>query len=94
VSTFATLPALLERIGTLESATTLCRRRHCYAEAFSWLPYCETHQAPAPFRFTEPSGFNLDRYALMALFRIGRGLGLGIPASRSSLSPFVAITAC
>jgi hypothetical protein len=94
VSAYAKLPALLERIGTLESGTALCRRRHCYGEAFSWLPYCETHLVPAPFRFSEPLGFDLDRYALMASFRIGYGLGLGIPASRSSLSPFVAITAC
>lgn len=41
MSALAKLPALLERIGTLESDQTLCRRRYCYAETFSWLsPFC------------------------------------------------------
>jgi hypothetical protein len=89
VTALAKLPALLERIDTLESGTTLCRRRHCYAEAFSWLPYCVIHQEPAPFRFFQPSGFSLSRFALQAEFRLGYGLGLAAP---SSLSSFVRIS--
>lgn len=41
VRAYAKLPALLEKIGTLESGQTLCRRRWCYAETFSWMsPFC------------------------------------------------------
>lgn len=94
MSTYAKLPALLEQISTLESDRALCRRRRCYADAFSWLPYCDVHQAPTPFQLIGSSDFGFDRFALAASFRLGYGLGMGLPASRSSLSPFVAITAC
>lgn len=89
MSAYGKLPALLERISTLESGTTLCRRRYCYAEAFSWLPYCETRQEPTPFRFFEPSGFSFSRFALQAEFRLGYGIGLAGP---SSLSPFIRVS--
>lgn len=47
MSALAKLPALLERISTLESGQTLCRRQGCYAEVFTWLsPYCRTSCAP------------------------------------------------
>lgn len=91
MNAYQRMPALLRRIGALESGRVLCRRRYCYAEAFSWLPYCEIHQEPAPFRFSEPTRFNLTRFALQAEFRLGYGIGIAPPRS---LSPFVAITAC
>lgn len=51
MSAYAKLPALLERIETLESGTTLCRRRYCYAETFSWMsPYCAPECTPAYLR--------------------------------------------
>lgn len=50
MTTLAKLPGLLDRISTLESGAALCRRRYCYAEAFSWLPYGELHQEPVDGR--------------------------------------------
>lgn len=89
MSALATLPDLLNKVALLESDRPLCRRRYCYAEAFSWLPYCEVHQEPSPFRFFEPPGFSRSRFALQAEFRLGYGLGMAAP---SSLSPFVRIS--
>jgi len=89
VTALTRLPALLERIDAVVSDVALCRRRYCYAEAFSWLPYCEAHQEPAPFRFFEPSGFSFGRFALQAEFRLGYGIGLAGP---SSLSHFIRVS--
>lgn len=96
MSAYAKLPALLEQISTLESGQALCRRRRCYADAFSWLPYCEAHLEPAPFRFFDTSldRYGLSRYALLAEYRLGIGLGMGLRPDPSSLSPFVKISAC
>lgn len=47
MSALAGLPDLLHRIDALDTGTTLCRRRGCFAEAYRWLsPYCEPACAP------------------------------------------------
>lgn len=42
MNTYAKLPALLRRIGALESNAVLCRRRDCYGKVglFSPGPWC------------------------------------------------------
>jgi hypothetical protein len=94
VSALAKLPDLLSRVDLLESDVPLCRRRHCYAEVFSWLPYCDDHQLPT-FLFREPARlgadrYGLSRYALLAEYR----LGLALRPSPLTLSPFVVVSAC
>ena len=88
MSTYTKLPALLEKIGTLESERPLCRRRWCYAPSFSWLPYCEAHQEPVPFRFLSSSDFGRSRFALMADIRLSMSFA---PHARG-LSPFIQIS--
>ena len=69
MSALTKLPDLLERIGTLESSATLCRRRHCYAEAFTWLsPYCQ----PA----CDPQGSLLERDRELVRQQIAAAFGV------------------